>query len=376
MSGWAANDKHPWNYGTTVMDISRDYLKLKMRLTPYMYTYCNEAYETGVPVVRGMVLEYPDDPVSWGKTTQYQFMSGEWMLVAPVYEAAYERDSIYLPEGAWIDYWDGTIYSGNQFLNDYEADLTKCPVFIKAGAIIPMYPEMLYDNELPKDPVTFDIYPNGYSDFELYEDDGISKEHREGAFAKTLVECQGPDYGVPGLVTINVGESVGDYQGKPEARGYWFEVHTTLHPDGILLDGNALTEYNTMEELEQAEQGWFYDPAVKQGLTYVKTGSLSLSNPFQVEIETVLGNKTTKDQPEIHLIPNPTRGKFTVSVQQVRILGVTVYDSAGKPVTDSLRIRLEGTNAVIDLSGLPEGIYQVQVRTEKGISLQKIALSK
>ena len=110
MSGWAANDKHPWNYGTTVMDISRDYLKLKMRLTPYMYTYCNEAYETGVPAVRAMVLEYPDDPVTWDKTTQYQFMSGEWMLVAPVYTSAYERDSIYFPEGQWIDYWDGTVY--------------------------------------------------------------------------------------------------------------------------------------------------------------------------------------------------------------------------------------------------------------------------
>lgn len=376
MSGWAANDKHPWNYGTTVMDISRNYLKLKMRLTPYMYTYCNEAYETGVPAVRGMILEFPEDPVTWDKTTQYQFMSGEWMLVAPVYEAAYERDSIYLPEGNWIDYWDGTVYTGNQFLNDYEADLTKCPVFIKAGAIVPMYPEMLYDNELPKDPVTFDVYPHAYSSFELYEDDGISKEHREGAFSKTLIECQGPDYGVPGLVTINVGESMGGYEGKPEERGYWFEVHTTLAPDGVLLDGNSLTEYNTMEELEQEEQGWFFDPAVKQGLTYVKTGSLSLSNPFQVEIETVLGDQTTSVQPEIRLTPNPTHGKFTVDTQQVRILGVSVYNAAGKPITDSLSIRLEGTHAVIDLSGLPEGIYQVEVRTEEGTAVQKVALAK
>ena len=107
MSGWATNDKHPWNYGTAITNINRNYLKLKMRLTPYLYTYCNEAYETGVPVVRAMVLEYPDDPVALDKTTQYQFMSGESFLVAPVYKPAMERDSIYFPAGKWIDYWSG-----------------------------------------------------------------------------------------------------------------------------------------------------------------------------------------------------------------------------------------------------------------------------
>ena len=159
MSGWATSDKHPWNYGTTITDINRTYLKLKMRLTPYLYTYCNEAWENGTPVVRAMLLEYPDDPVCLDKTTQYQFMSGEWFLVAPVYKPAMERDSIYFPAGKWIDFWNGTVYEGPLTLNDYPADLTKCPVFVKAGAIIPMYPEMLYDNQYPKDPVTFDVYP-------------------------------------------------------------------------------------------------------------------------------------------------------------------------------------------------------------------------
>jgi len=212
------------------MDINRDYLKLKMRLTPYMYTYCNEAYETGVPVVRGMVLEYPDDPVTWDKTTQYQFMSGEWMLVAPVYEAAYERDSIYFPEGKWIDYWDGTVHEGSGFLNDYPADLTVCPVFIKAGAVIPMYPEMLYDTQYPKDPITYDVYPNGYSSFELYEDDGVTREHKDGAFAKTLIESDGSLFGNSGIVTISVGASDGEFEGKLEELRSSVSFHTKTNP--------------------------------------------------------------------------------------------------------------------------------------------------
>ncbi len=231
-----------------------------------------------------MVLEYPDDPITWDKTTQYQFMSGEWMLVAPVYQAAYERDSIYFPEGDWIDYWDGTVHEGSGFLNDYPADLTVCPVFIKAGAIIPMYPEMLYDNQYPKDPITYDIYPHGNSSFELYEDDGISRLHREGAYAKTLIESEGPLFGNPGIVTISVGASEGEFEGKLDEGSNRFEVHMHQYPDGVLLDQDPLVEYITIEELENAPDGWFYDPDDRLGIVHVKTQALPTDTPFQIEI--------------------------------------------------------------------------------------------
>ena len=64
---------------------------------------------------------------------------------------------------------------------------------MKAGAIIPMYPEMLYDGEKPKDPVTLDVYPFGKSSFILYEDDGLTQEYRAGAFARTLIEVDGAE---------------------------------------------------------------------------------------------------------------------------------------------------------------------------------------
>ena len=111
ISGWSKQTnlmKQPWIFGEPYTTINRKYMKLKMRLTPYLYTYSREAYDTGVPTVRAMVLEFPDDPVTWSKRTQYQFMSGEWLLVAPVYEDTPVRNDIYLPAGKWIDYWDGT----------------------------------------------------------------------------------------------------------------------------------------------------------------------------------------------------------------------------------------------------------------------------
>ncbi|HEY4208690.1 MAG TPA: TIM-barrel domain-containing protein, partial [Puia sp.] len=145
MSGWAKNNKQPWIYGEPYTSINRKYLRLKMRLTPYMYTLMNEAYRSGVPAVRGLVLEYPDDPVTWGTATQYEYLLGQSLLVAPVYKDEEKRDSIYFPKGKWIDYWDGTAHAGKSWLNGYKAPLDKLPLFVRAGSIIPMYPQMDYD---------------------------------------------------------------------------------------------------------------------------------------------------------------------------------------------------------------------------------------
>jgi len=85
MSGWAPKDKQPYIYGEPYTSINRKYLQLKLRMTPYMYTLCHEASQTGVPAVRALVLEYPDDTVARGTTTQYQFLLGKSLLVAPVF---------------------------------------------------------------------------------------------------------------------------------------------------------------------------------------------------------------------------------------------------------------------------------------------------
>lgn len=371
MSGWANNDKHPWNYGTSITDINRKYLKLKMRLTPYMYTYCNEAYETGTPVVRAMVLEFPDDPVCMDKTTQYQFMSGEWMLVAPVYKASFDRDSIYFPEGKWIDYWDGTVYEGSQFLNDYNADLTKCPVFIREGAIIPMYPEMLYDNQFPKDPLTLDIYPSGYTIFELYEDDGISREHRVGAFTKTMIISSGPEFGQDGQVAITVGGYSGDYNGKPDERSYKFELHVHKKPDAVYLNTDALQEYYSLEELQSAEDGWFYDPADRLGIVHVKTQTLSTDTSFEVIIDVPVKIGENLEERGLKVFPNPTNGMVRVSSEESAIIDIKVFDMGGN-LMEEYPINIHGQTADLDLSSALAGIYVLEVKTNKGLLRQKL----
>ena len=376
MSGWASSDKHPWNQGGTVLEINRKYLKLKMRLTPYMYTLCNTAYETGVPPVRAMILEFPDDSVTYDATTQYQFMSGPNMLIAPVYEPSVIRDSIYFPEGKWIDYWDGTVYEGSSFLNGYITDLATCPVFIKAGAIIPMYPEMLYDNQLPKDPVTFDVYPNGSSSFEMYEDDGISREHRNGAFAKTLLECNGPFFGNSGIVTLTIGASIGDFEGKPDTRSYRLEIHTHGPPEMVKLNDMQMTEYYSLEELEQAADGWYFDPNDKLGIAHVKTQALPTNTSFEVLLDVAVGMQNINMKDRVRIFPNPTDGLVSVETSDANIVGISVYDMNGKNINDSISVSIHQSSAKLDISSQPIGIYFFNIQTNKGNIKEKITLSK
>ena len=269
MSGWAKKDKQPYIYGEPYTSINRKYLELKMRLTPYMYTYCAQAHETGVPTTRAMVLEFPDDVVTHGKQTQYQFMNGEWFLVAPVYKSEAKRDSIYLPKGTWYDYWNGKAYTGNTWLNNYPAPLAKLPVFVKAGAIIPMYPKMEYDRQRKADSLTLDIYPYKQSSFNLYEDDGITRDYRKGAFAKTLIEVNAANN-----VQVNIHAAIGNYDGKYLQRVYLVNIHQAKAPKAIALNGQPVRMYASMNDFNKARTGSYYNPDDKAGTVYIKTAYL------------------------------------------------------------------------------------------------------
>jgi alpha-glucosidase (family GH31 glycosyl hydrolase) len=268
MSGWAKKDKQPYIYGEPYTSINRKYLRLKLRLTPYMYTYCNEAYEKGTPTVRAMVLEFPKDSVTWGKQTQYQYMLGESFLVAPVYKKECKRDSIYLPKGKWYDYWDGTEHSGNQWINNYDAPLDKLPLFVKAGAIIPMYPEMNYDGERRADTLTLDIFPSGKSSFDLYEDDGTTREHRKGAFAKTLITVAAGNE-----TTVTVNAAKGNYNGKYLTRNYVLQIHNTTKVSSVMENTKPLKKCASTDEFNTAASGFYLNGNVLK----IKSNKLSTS---------------------------------------------------------------------------------------------------
>ncbi|MFF4851480.1 TIM-barrel domain-containing protein [Streptomyces sp. NPDC001194] len=279
MSGWGATnpsagyqDKQPWRFAEPYLSINRKYLQLKMRLMPYLYTMSRTAHESGVPSTRALVLEYPNDPVARGNLTSGQFMAGDSFLVAPVVSDTSVRDGIYLPAGTWTDYWSGKTYAGPGWLNGYQAPLDTLPLFVKGGAIVPMWPQMNHTGEKPVSTLTYDIHPRGNSSFSLYEDDGLTRAHQSGAYARQQVDVTAPAAG-SGTVTVSVGAPTGSYTGKPAARGYEFSLHVASAPGAVAADGAALARLASKAAYDAAASGWFFDPADRGGILWVKSGT-------------------------------------------------------------------------------------------------------
>jgi alpha-glucosidase len=213
MSGWAPNDKQPWHHGEPYLSINRRYVQLRERLLPYLYTHAALAHRDGLGPVRPLALEYPDDPVTLTEDALCQFLCGDAFLVAPVYEDAEVRRSIYLPAGMWIDYWSGQAYEGPVRLTDYPAPLERLPLFVRAGSIVPLWPEGT-KSWMTRDTgrLDLDVYRGGRGEFTLYEDDGVTRQYADGRQAWQRFVSDGEE--------LTIGPSVGEYAGQPERRSY------------------------------------------------------------------------------------------------------------------------------------------------------------
>ncbi len=129
--------REPYHY-PKISDIVRKWLKLRYAIIPYILEQSKKATQTGYPVLRALIFHHPEDKMCWHIHDQYYF--GDDFLVAPVMNSMNKRD-VYLPKGTWINFFNGKIYEGNQWLNDFESPLDEMPVWVKLGAVIPFYPD-------------------------------------------------------------------------------------------------------------------------------------------------------------------------------------------------------------------------------------------
>ncbi len=274
MSGWSTPAfKQPWAYGDPYTSINRKYLKLRERLLPYFYTYAAESHRTGAPIVRSLPLEYPDDAASYTDAAKYEFLAGKEFLVAPMWGADESKNAIHLPEGTWVDYWSGKLYQGPTTLNGYYAPLDRLPLFVKAGAVVPMWKDGInsYAQQAPGDRVTVDVYPQGNSSFSLYEDDRVT---RAPGSATQRFDVTAPVQD-KGDVVVSVGALNGSYTGKPSSRPYELTVHTGKLPGMVSIDGKALPRLADKASYDAATRGWFYDASDRGGVVKVKTAAIS-----------------------------------------------------------------------------------------------------
>lgn len=160
-----------------VEPIVKKYLELRYRLLPYTYTIAKETTETGVPMIRALWLHYPDDPAAVSRGDQ--FLWGRDLLVSPVVEKGATSRRLYLPRGAWFDFWTEARLEGGREI-DRVVDLETMPLHVRAGTVLPLGPVKQFVDQTVDAPLTLLIYPGADGSSSIYEDDGRSFDYQKG----------------------------------------------------------------------------------------------------------------------------------------------------------------------------------------------------
>lgn len=178
-SAMGTRRQEPWQFDETTIDAVRKTVKLRYRFIPYIYDLAHECEKTGAPIVRPLVYEYPVD--KHVRNISDEYMLGSFVLVAPVIAPGKEAREVYLPDGDWYDYYTGEKYSGGRYILA-DAPLDKVPVFIKAGAIIPVADgEIRSTEDITEDKISILTYP-GKGSFVHYQDDNETFAYRDGEY--------------------------------------------------------------------------------------------------------------------------------------------------------------------------------------------------
>ncbi len=170
--------QEPWQFGEQTLNINRKFIELRYQLLPYFYDLFWQGEKNGLPIIRPLVLHYEKDENTWNLNDE--FLVGENLLVAPVVTQGTTRRVVYLPEGKWYDFFTGKEYEGSQYYM-VEAPIDTCPVFAKAGSMIPTYEVMQYVGERPYDTLKMLVFP-GEGSYVHYQDNGEDYAYRNGEY--------------------------------------------------------------------------------------------------------------------------------------------------------------------------------------------------
>lgn len=194
-SALGSRKQEPWQFDEEVLSIYRKYVKLRYEWIPYFYDLFYEHEQTGAPILRPLVYHYERDTVA--QTCNDEFLVGENVLVAPVVYQGMTKRMVYLPEGEWYDYWTNEKHTGASWIIK-DAPIDVCPIFVKAGTILPTMEAVSYVGEKPLEKLILKVYP-GAGEYVHYLDNGEDFAYREGCYHKYYF-CMTEDGKVEGKI--------------------------------------------------------------------------------------------------------------------------------------------------------------------------------
>jgi alpha-glucosidase len=179
-------DQEPWVHGPEHEAIRRKYIELRYRLMPYLYTGIEETARTGLPLMRPLFLEYPQAPEFYDDNRDFLF--GRDLFVAPVTTEMVDAEDISFPPGEWYDFWTGAKHQYKEQIQ-LRPRLDEMPLYVRAGAILPMQSVVQHTGETPEGPLQLRVYPGEDCRGSLYQDDGHTFAYHKGEILRIQYSC-------------------------------------------------------------------------------------------------------------------------------------------------------------------------------------------
>jgi len=226
-----SRDSEPWSYGEQSEEINRNYIGLRYRLMPYIFSGMYEAHTIGMPLVRSLAIEHHQSDEIYDRAFENQYYFGPSLLVAPV-DSTVSLAKVYLPEGNWYDLLTGKSYDGGQVIIE-ETPIEKLPVYVRGGTLLTMQSLVQSIAEAPEDTLFLHAYAGGSQPFSFtfYDDQDQPDPDSDGGFTRHQLEFDGQGR------TLNIGANEGQWA------GLFSKVRLYLHGFGevgeVTVNGNA-----------------------------------------------------------------------------------------------------------------------------------------
>ena len=228
-------NKEPWVFNKEYCDIIRETIRQRYVMAPYIYTMARKGYDDGISLCRPMYYDYPENKEAYEFRNEYMF--GDDVLVMPVtapVENDYAQVRVWLPEGEWYEWHTGALLKGNQIVERSFA-VDEYPIYIKAGAILPMYLDNVMNLNGNDEEMAVTVFPGGgdTAEFKLYEDNGNDKNYAsEYAVTKLSSVRNGNEQ------TLVIGKREGAYKDMPLVRPFKVKVLSSLIPQSVTVNGH------------------------------------------------------------------------------------------------------------------------------------------
>jgi alpha-D-xyloside xylohydrolase len=214
-----------WSYGPEAQKTLVNFDRLRYRMLPYIYSLAWKTTSAGYTTMRPLVMDFRTDVRA--QNVGDQFMFGPALLVSPVTEPSADSRHVYLPEAQWFDFWSGTILQGGHAI-EAPAPIERLPLYVRAGSILPLGPEMEWSTEKQEEPIELRVYPGADGDFALYEDENDNYNYEKGVYATIALHWDDAKR------TLTIGERKGEFPGMLQNRTFHVVVVKEHHGIGVM----------------------------------------------------------------------------------------------------------------------------------------------